>query len=864
MHKAIQNKLKNKLNGSCRRGLSLMLPLGLRSSGPSTDVVHSSLLRKDEQAHLSLASSHGLPRADAAHPRAAALRRPFGGAFSATRPVRHPLGLLTKSFSVTRLVLSVSFLMVLTFLYINIYVGNALMNSSAVTENHEVVVQDNNTLGIEFVDNEGNVTADPTRIEITPTADGAFNSGDVNVRVHTNSDNGYTLTMSAITTSLSGSVADSGHTIPTLLAATSEANFPNNYWGYKRTSSSIADALYNPMVANVNIPVSTYGSTTNGEISKVNFGVKLDNLTPSDSYSINIAFAAVTNIAPNLYYMQDATSTSLAAAMPNVGDTTVLYDRRDNKEYTIAKLADGKYWMTKNLDLDGGTPLYSSDSDVPAGYDVEPYYTLPASSESGFNDNTVAYVYNSPNKTDSCGSGCYSYYSFNAATAMSAENVASNNTDAPYSICPKNWKLPTTRTSAPNNSDFYQLAVAYGMSSADISQDTPNFYNQAGPGTTANFILSGNYYSSSFHSGAGEYWSSTTVNNRYMAVVMQFTNNIIYSYVRQERKTGSAVRCLFDATMQNFSQKDADAMALHQEEILVDARDGKNYYVTKLKDGNVWMTQNLDLDLSTSTTLTHADTDLGWTNLDTNATWTPLRSTINASGNTMNTYPTQTGGWAADGTNSWSDDDYTPYSVDAGYKYILPIEKTAADGSAWNSTPYDTIYNSLAECQAAASDSSKNSFGLACDGHTSVGNYYNFAAANATNNVETTLGGSANVVENKVMPDSICPKGWRLPIDQTTNNEFNTLLGSANYNVISSFNYQGLNAIRKAPLYFVRSGHVTGGMLGSAGVASIVWSSTVSGATSGYNLSFDSSRINPADSDIRYYGFPVRCLLRTE
>ncbi|MBR3386069.1 hypothetical protein IKG68_00635, partial [Candidatus Saccharibacteria bacterium] len=249
----------DKLNGSCRRGLSLMLPLGLRSSGPS-------------------------PRADAAHPRLARLRRPFGGAFSATR-----------------LALPVSFLMVLSFLYINIYVGNALMNSSAVTENHEVVVQDNNTLGIEFVDNEGNVTADPTRIEITPTADGAFNSGDVNVRVHTNSDNGYTLTMSATTTSLSGSVADSGHTIPTLLAATSEANFPNNYWGYKRTSSSIADTLYNPMVANVNIPVSTYGSTTNGEISKVNFGVKLDNLTPSDSYSINIAFAAVTNIAPNLY-----------------------------------------------------------------------------------------------------------------------------------------------------------------------------------------------------------------------------------------------------------------------------------------------------------------------------------------------------------------------------------------------------------------------------------------------------------------------------------------------------------------------------------------------------------------------------------
>ena len=47
---------------------------GPRPSGPSTKVVRSSLLRKDEQARLSLASSDGLPRADGANSRAAALR----------------------------------------------------------------------------------------------------------------------------------------------------------------------------------------------------------------------------------------------------------------------------------------------------------------------------------------------------------------------------------------------------------------------------------------------------------------------------------------------------------------------------------------------------------------------------------------------------------------------------------------------------------------------------------------------------------------------------------------------------------------------------------------------------------------------
>ena len=43
---------------------------------------------------------------------------------------------------------------------------------------------------------------------------------------------------------------------------------------------------------------------------------------------------------------------------------------------------------------------------------------------------------------------------------------------------------------------------------------------------------------------------------------------------------------------------------------LVDTRDGNKYYVAKMKDGNCWMTQNLALDLSTSKTLTSADTDV--------------------------------------------------------------------------------------------------------------------------------------------------------------------------------------------------------------------------------------------------------------
>lgn len=65
---------------------------------------------------------------------------------------------------------------------------------------------------------------------------------------------------------------------------------------------------------------------------------------------------------------------------------------------------------------------------------------------------------------------------------------------------------------------------------------------------------------------------------------------------------------------------------------MVDARDGKTYWVAKLADGNCWMTQNLELDLSTSKTLTSADTNIP-------STWTPRASTTT----TISGYNSDTG-----------------------------------------------------------------------------------------------------------------------------------------------------------------------------------------------------------------------------
>ena len=77
--------------------------------------------------------------------------------------------------------------------------------------------------------------------------------------------------------------------------------------------------------------------------------------------------------------------------------------------------------------------------------------------------------------------------------------------------------------------------------------------------------------------------------------------------------------------------------------------------------------------------------------------------------------------------------------------------------------------------------------------------------------------------------------------------------------------------IAAAPLYFVRSGHVslanTAGTLRVAGTYGHYWSSRASSTNasgisvpSAYNLYFLASNVNPSYSDVRYRGFPLRCL----
>ncbi|MCQ2050129.1 MAG: fibrobacter succinogenes major paralogous domain-containing protein, partial [Candidatus Saccharibacteria bacterium] len=259
-----------------------------------------------------------------------------------------------------------------------------------------------------------------------------------------------------------------------------------------------------------------------------------------------------------------------------------------------------------------------------------------------------------------------------------------------------------------------------------------------------------------------------------------------------------------------------DTLEEEQQIQVKDARDGKIYWVSKLKDGNIWMTQNLDLDLSTETTLTPADSDV-------TENWTPSRATIAGASN-LN-------------TTNWADDMYNPYSFDPGNYYFE-----------------DIYYDGIADCNyltATCDHFATTPYDLNGE-HGHIGNYYNWSAAVASNDTSTT---TAKGVD---MSSSICPKGWRLPHgrDSASGNDFATLNTAYGGATESDPDF----ALLASPLFFVRGGYIYSGSLDNFANHGYYWSSTAYAGFGADNFAFSPGFVLTSDLLNRLYGFNVRCL----
>ena len=253
-----------------------------------------------------------------------------------------------------------------------------------------------------------------------------------------------------------------------------------------------------------------------------------------------------------------------------------------------------------------------------------------------------------------------------------------------------------------------------------------------------------------------------------------------------------------------------NSMTLNQQYQLKDNRDQKDYYVAKLADGNVWMTQNLDHDIVTTTNFyTYANTDIGHgATTNTSAKWTA-----------------QTATYATNDT-TWIYTTDNPESYDPG-------------DLCWNGTIAPDYSGTLSTYAEACGN----------DKHYHIGNYYNWTAAVAMND------SSSYTTDLTDVDQSICPAGWRLPT-YSGNKSYDNLITTLSLTAGTSGNVQS------APAYFVYGG-LWDGESYDVGGHGLYWSSVVYGDANAYAFDFDRHGSMGPQYDVgRDGGSSVRCVAR--
>ena len=438
--------------------------------------------------------------------------------------------------------------------------GGVLMAGAAIDETSADTATSNLSITVP-VSIAPPAVASTVSFDMTPDADGEFaTSSLVPVTVSTNNPTGYTLTMSAstTTTALTNSATSPAATIPTLSSTVAAATYStsatyNNTWGFTHNNTGTADAETGVITADTYLPVASSASPTTIRVTDSNSGVATTNLTfaarvdldkPSGTYNNTVTFSAVANVVPtplvNGMNMQDATASMCADSETWTADNPVEYELADSRgmvsglsydSYTIRKLADGNCWMVDNLRLPGGTTITSSDSDVTSNY------TLPSSSTSGFNSDTGQFMYDNPNNTNGYDS---SYYSWLVAVAKTSSPSSTQYYNVPTSICPKGWHLPSA----------YGASSQAGQSSSSVNGQFGNLYTAYSStvstfNTAFNSVFAGYYSNSSFYYGGSDgVWWSSTVSSSTLAYRLDAGSSYVSPTRSNYRGYGFSIRCV--------------------------------------------------------------------------------------------------------------------------------------------------------------------------------------------------------------------------------------------------------------------------------------------------------------------------------
>ncbi|MBR3415046.1 InlB B-repeat-containing protein, partial [Candidatus Saccharibacteria bacterium] len=332
--------------------------------------------------------------------------------------------------------------------------------------------------------------------------------------------------------------------------------------------------------------------------------------TPTVSSLITAAQAAGQSVSPGtagtitLYavweeatvYMQNFDCNS---RLTSIGASMTVRDSRDNTDYVVKKLQDGKCWMIENLTISATNMVVDSldntNTNIPSN-DSTKYYLPPRNTRYGTansitnsavktasdtldfsdsNSNQPQIGYKAAGSTDNStgnpvpeNTAYYPYYT--ASLGFSYYGGGSSYGSSPRDICPKEWRLPKVSdigaSVVASSSESANLARAYNGSATWQGNGDTNYYyytsdttirqnmisgdtgsiDRYGNNGAAGFTYAGSYRSTTLDLVGmyGFHWSSSVYNTTfsyslYFSTVVD-PQGINYKYF------GSAVRCISD------------------------------------------------------------------------------------------------------------------------------------------------------------------------------------------------------------------------------------------------------------------------------------------------------------------------------
>ncbi|MBO7561085.1 hypothetical protein J6T21_03610 [Candidatus Saccharibacteria bacterium] len=323
--------------------------------------------------------------------------------------------------------------------------------------------------------------------------------------------------------------------------------------------------------------------------------------------------------------------------------------------------------------------------------------------------------------------------------------------------------------------------------------------------------------------------------------------------------------------MQDINDNIIDSMVLNQQYQLFDQRDNKTYYVAKLPDGNVWMTQNLDFELKEGDRLFEGDSDVSHrsdgagsyldiprsTSGDFFEPWGEPNGAVRYYGDTTYRAAIKLSG----GHSYRPESNYDPETLTGLYSASFSVKMD--DGSIQsrvNATiPRFMMYGYGASSAPAINYCMGSAWTEEMCRHWSVGIYYS---------PEIAHGEAFESSNGQTEVNTICPGRWTLP----THKEFETLvsgkkasdLHAAPYYLLSA----GLYGLRNEPSDYSQwltpgsySGYIT--YLNKDGNTISSYPAGLSNENVFGNFIFTSDSSKRANStDFESLGASVRCIAR--